>query len=125
MLHHLSAIVIFLNDPTGAIIMKTIILSLEEAALDLASVVRSLLVSGDRAVLTDAGKHLVEIVPINSGNAPETPEIPSPRTGPRVVCDEITGYPVVTARPGARKITSEDVRRMLEGCSFPRSRMPY
>jgi hypothetical protein len=100
--------------------MNTIIVSLEEAALDLASFVQTLLVKGDRAVLTDAGRQLVEILPLRSGSAPETPEtvdVPCPRTGPRVVCDEITGYPVVTARPGARKITNEDVRRELE--DFP------
>lgn len=39
------------------------------------------------------------------------------RTGPRVVYDEVTGYPVVTARPGAPMVTDEEVRRMLE--DFP------
>jgi hypothetical protein len=39
------------------------------------------------------------------------------RTGPRVVIDEITGYPVVTARPGAPLVTNEDVKRELE--DFP------
>jgi hypothetical protein len=66
---------------------------------------------------TDDAKQLLETGPVDSSNAIETLEEPGPRTGPRVVYDEITGYPVVTARPGARKVTNEDVRRMLEG--FP------
>ncbi len=39
------------------------------------------------------------------------------RTGPRMVYDEITGYPVVTARPGAPMVTNEDIKRLLE--DFP------
>jgi hypothetical protein len=39
------------------------------------------------------------------------------RTSPRVVIDEMTGYPAVTKRPGAPMITNEDVKRMLE--DFP------
>ena len=38
-------------------------------------------------------------------------------TGPRVVYDEITGYPVVTVRPGAPMVTNEDIKRLLE--DFP------
>jgi hypothetical protein len=47
----------------------------------------------------------------------ETDEPLAERTGPRVVYDEVTGYPVVTARPGAPMVTDEEVRRMLE--DFP------
>ena len=36
---------------------------------------------------------------------------------PRIVIDEETGFPCVTSRPGARKITAEDVKKMLE--DFP------
>ena len=39
------------------------------------------------------------------------------RTGPRVVADPITGYPVVTRRPGAPIVTNEDIKRWLE--DFP------
>jgi len=39
------------------------------------------------------------------------------RTGPRVVTDPITGYPVVTRRPGAPTVTDDDIRRLLE--DFP------
>ena len=56
--------------------------------------------------------------PATVPNEPEETENPyGERTGPRVVIDEITGYPVVTARPGAPLVTNEDVRRELE--DFP------
>jgi hypothetical protein len=56
--------------------------------------------------------------PATTQNEPEEIENPyGERTGPRVVIDEITGYPVVTARPGAPLVTNEDVRRELE--DFP------
>ena len=42
---------------------------------------------------------------------------PLDRTGPRVVIDKLTGLPVVTARPGALRVTSEMVRKLLE--DFP------
>ena len=47
----------------------------------------------------------------------DAPPIYPARTGPRVVIDKITGYPVVTARPGVPKLTTEDVKRLLE--DFP------
>ena len=50
-------------------------------------------------------------------DAVETDEPLAERTGPRVIYDEVTGYPVVTARPGAPMVTNEEVRRMLE--DFP------
>lgn len=39
------------------------------------------------------------------------------RTGPRIAYCPITGYPYVTARPGQRQITVEEVKAMLE--DFP------
>lgn len=44
-------------------------------------------------------------------------DAPRERTGPRVVYDELTGHSVVTARPCAKKVTSEEVRAWLE--DFP------
>ncbi len=38
-------------------------------------------------------------------------------TDPRIAYREGSGYPYVRARPGEAKITSEDVKRMLE--DFP------
>ena len=52
-----------------------------------------------------------------SDDANEGQSEPGERPEPRVVIDEITGYPVVRARPGVPKITTEDVKRMLE--DFP------
>jgi hypothetical protein len=39
------------------------------------------------------------------------------RTGPREIVSPITGYHVVTRRPGQRMITSEEIKEMLE--DFP------
>jgi hypothetical protein len=47
----------------------------------------------------------------------QTGEPLAERTGPRVVYDKVTGYPVVTARPGTPIVTNEEVRKMLE--DFP------
>jgi hypothetical protein len=47
----------------------------------------------------------------------DTPPVYGERTGPRVVIDPITGYPVVTKRPGAPMVTDEDIKRLLE--DFP------
>jgi hypothetical protein len=40
-----------------------------------------------------------------------------PPKRPRIVQDKLTGLPVVRARPGAPKITSEDVREIM--ANFP------
>jgi len=54
----------------------------------------------------------------NASNDDERLEKPLPeRTGPRIAYSKITGYPYVTARPGVPKITSEEIREMLE--DFP------
>jgi antitoxin (DNA-binding transcriptional repressor) of toxin-antitoxin stability system len=97
--------------------MNTVVMALDEPEPELRNLIRSLRNRGNRVVLTDAGKQLVEIVPIDPNNTRKADVVPGPRTGPRVVYNELTGYPVITARPGARTITSEDVRRMLE--DFP------
>ena len=47
----------------------------------------------------------------------DTPPIYPPRTGPRVVICEITGHPVVAARPGVPLVTDEEIKRLLE--DFP------
>ena len=47
----------------------------------------------------------------------DTPPMYGERTGPRVVIDPITGYSVVTKRPGAPMVTNEDIKRWLE--DFP------
>jgi hypothetical protein len=46
-----------------------------------------------------------------------SPPVYGERIGPRIVIDKETGYPCVASRPGARKITPEDVKKMLE--DFP------
>ena len=87
--------------------MDTVILSLEEAANDLANIIRVHCADGNRVVLTAGGKRLAEILPFEEDRASV------PWIGPREVIDEISGHPCVAARPGFRKITNEDVRRWL------------
>ena len=55
--------------------------------------------------------------PTNSSDDDDTPRVYGERTGPRVVIDPVTGYPVVTRRPGAPMVTNEDIKRWLE--DFP------
>jgi hypothetical protein len=56
--------------------------------------------------------------PATTPNEPtETENLYGERTGPRVVCDETTGYSFVTARPGAPLVTNEEIKRLLE--DFP------
>lgn len=55
--------------------------------------------------------------PTNSSDDDGTPRVYGERTGPRVVIDPVTGYPVVTRRPGAPMVTNEDIKRWLE--DFP------
>ena len=47
----------------------------------------------------------------------QEPDALPKRTGPRIAYSKVTGYPYVTARPGMPKITTEEVRKMLE--EFP------
>lgn len=87
--------------------METVTVSLEEAARDLAGIVRTLCADGNRVVLMDGGQRLAEILPLEEDRA-------SARwVGARVVIDEATGHSYVQARPGVRKFTNEDVRRWL------------
>jgi antitoxin (DNA-binding transcriptional repressor) of toxin-antitoxin stability system len=109
--------------------MNTIVLSLEEAARDLASVVDRLHASGKRAVLMSGNEPIVEITPVSrsetsdadlpqsSGTAAPNEE-PGDQTGPRVVYCSLTGLPVVMGRPGQRMVTSEEIYEELRN-SFP------
>jgi hypothetical protein len=109
--------------------MNTIVLDLNDVAQDLAAVIRRLREFGDRAVLVDAAGPLAEITPVvrsdgieadqtrSAGTAASDGKLPE-RTGPRVVYSKLTGLPVVTARPGERMVTSEEIYEELRG-SFP------
>ena len=102
--------------------MNTIVIKLEDASRDLGILVRRLQRSGEHAVLIYAGEKLAEIkpfpldTPVDLDVRPEE-NAPRERTGPRVVISKRTGLPVVTGRPGARKITSEEIYAMLK--DFP------
>jgi hypothetical protein len=55
--------------------------------------------------------------PVNPNELVEVDQSPAERSGPRVVYDRVTGYPVVKGRPGEPMVTSEEVKRLLE--DFP------
>ena len=108
--------------------MNTMVISLEEAAKDLAAVIHRLEDCGGRVVLMGPGGPLAEISSVAQGGSRhlETPLAAAneadgehrERTRPRVVYSKLTGLPVVTARPGQRKITSEEIYEELRN-SFP------
>jgi hypothetical protein len=55
--------------------------------------------------------------PPDTSDDDDIPPVYAERTGPRIVIDPITGYPVVTKQPGAPMVTNEDIKRLLE--DFP------
>jgi hypothetical protein len=87
--------------------METVTVSLEEAARDLAGIVRTLCADRNRVVLVDGGQRVAEILPLEEDYAAAR------WVGARIVIDETTGHSYVQARPGVRKVTNEDVRRWL------------
>jgi hypothetical protein len=97
--------------------MNTIVISVDEAARDFANVLRSLRERGDRVVLVDGGETIAEITATRTADNSTAVESEE-RKGPRVVYDEVTGFPLVTARPGRRKITSEEIYAELRN-TFP------
>jgi hypothetical protein len=107
--------------------MNTIVINIDAAALDLATVTRRLRESGDCALLMDANVVVAEIRPIplatvaaDLGPLAELPwEDAAPGgTESRVVRSKLTGLSVVPRRPGERMVTSEEIYEMLRG-SFP------
>ena len=56
--------------------------------------------------------------PLNHSANEPSPLAYGEHLGPRIVIDKDTGYPCVASRPGARKITPEDVKKMLEDFPF-------
>lgn len=106
--------------------MNTIDIRLDEAALDLAGVVRRLREDGGRVILTDGGLPLAEIIPLTRSNiarvedlqlqsATELDDQPDEGAGPRTIYSRRTGLPVVVARPGQRRVTSEEIYEELRG----------
>ena len=106
--------------------MNTIDITLDNAALDLAGVVRRLREDGGLVILTDGGLPLAEIIPLTRSTvarteesqlltATESEEQPDEDIGPRAVYSKRTGLPVVVARPGQRMVTSEEIYEELRG----------
>jgi hypothetical protein len=103
--------------------MNTIIVDIDEAAEDLHAVVYRLRAKGDRAMLIAGDKILAELVPFPNPESKHEAESKadsesSPGSSPqrsRYVRSPITGHWVVAARPGERKISSEEIYEMWRG----------
>ena len=100
--------------------MNTIVLTLEEAAQDLAALIRRMRERREYVVVKDGEGPLAYLTlafrpepneVAAQGCAPGTSE----RTRPRVIYSPRTGLPVVTARPGARMVTAEEIYEELRG----------
>jgi hypothetical protein len=101
--------------------MNTIVLTLEEAAQDLATLIRRMRERREYVVVKDGEGPLAYLT---LAFRPDPKEVaaegcaegtPVERTGPRVIYSPRTGLPVVTARPGARMVTAEEIYEELRG----------
>jgi hypothetical protein len=93
-----------------SIAMNTIVLTIEEAAQDLATLIRRMHQRRESVVVKDGEGPLAYLT-----CAEGTPEEYS---GPRVSYSKRTGLPVVNPRPGQRMVTSEEIYEELRG-TFP------
>ena len=103
--------------------MMTIDIALDEAAQDLAGVIRRLREIGGRVVLKDDGGPVAEITlvvrsnPIGANATQSVNSVESemqPQES-RYVRSEFTGLWVVAGRPGQRMVTSEEIYEELRG----------
>jgi|SRR5882724_6028332 len=101
--------------------MNTIVLTLDEAAQDLATLIRRMRERREDVLVKDSEGPLAFLtlasrpdrkkavaLGCTEGSAQECPN-------PRVSYSKVTGLPVVNARPGARKITAEEIYEELRG----------
>jgi hypothetical protein len=104
--------------------MNTIVLTMEEAVQDLATLIRRMREHRESVVVKDGEGPLAYLTlafrpdPKDvgvQGCASGTPDEPF---GPRVSYSKGTGLPVVNARPGQRMVTSEEIYEELRG-TFP------
>ena len=107
------------------LLMKTIDITLDQAARDLAGVIRRLREIGGCVVLMDDGGPVAEITLVAQSKAASADETQSIRaaksdeesdewTGPREVRSD-TGLWVVARKPGQRIVTSEEIYEELRG----------
>jgi hypothetical protein len=98
--------------------MNTILIDVEEAAKDLHAIASGLRSSRTRAFLMCGDRVLAELSPYprpDEDDYVEPPPAPPPEGWQRVVESPVTGLPVVMAKPGERKITSEEIYEFLRG----------
>ncbi len=95
--------------------MKTIELDLKRVAANLEEVVDGLRTDRAYALLKSGGTVVAELMPLNRDEVPRCRAHEIEWVGPRVVPSEISGHSVVAARPGVRKVTSEEIYEMLRG----------
>jgi len=97
--------------------MNTILIDVEEAAKDLHAIASGLRSSRTRAFLMYGDRVLAELSPFPRPDEDdvEPPPVPAPEGWQRVVESPLTGLPVVMAKPGERKITSEEIYEIWRG----------
>jgi hypothetical protein len=99
----------------------TTILKIEEVPQDLATLIHRMRERREAVVIKDGEGPLAYLT---LAFRPDPKEVgvegceegkPLERKGPRVVYNPRTGLPVVTARPGARMVTAEEIYEELRG----------
>ena len=98
--------------------MNTIVINVEDAGKDLEGALYRLRSRGARALLMSHDVVVAELSPFPKPEENEESEAQpdvTPEGWQRVVRSPLTGYPVVAARPGERKITSEEIYELIRG----------
>ena len=97
--------------------MNTIVIKVEDAGKDLEGVLHRLRSRGARALLMSHDVVVAELSPFPKPEENEESDAQpvTPEGWQRVVRSPLTGYPVVAARPGERKITSEEIYELIRG----------
>jgi hypothetical protein len=107
-----------------SIAMNTIVLTIEEAAQDLATLIRRMHQRRESVVVKDGEGPLAYLTlafrpdPAEMGAQTCAEGTPEEYSGPRVSYSKRTGLPVVNPRPGQRMVTSEEIYEELRG-TFP------
>ena len=104
--------------------MNTIVLTMDEAAQDLATLIRRMRERREYVVVKDGEGPLAYLTlafrpdPKEVGAQACVEGTPQEHAGPRVSYSKRTGLPVVNGRPGQRMVTSEEIYEELRG-TFP------
>jgi hypothetical protein len=111
-------------DSSYTIVMNTIVLTMEEATQDLATLIRGMHERRECVVVKDSEGPLAYLTlafrpdPEEAGDRTCPQGTPQEYSGPRVSYSKRTGLPVVNPRPGQRMVTSEEIYEELRG-TFP------